>query len=177
MSETTPSTLEKALQKAVQLERMTGTLYLQFTRLFDHHPEICQFWKEYATEEEEHAAYLEKLREGLPEHRRKEPVDPDLDRRLNHCLQKMGEISPEKILTLRDAHQLAVEIENSETNSIFEFFVLHLSPDHSTSHIEFLREQLNDHLQRLESDFPEAYRGIFAQRNTLAHHKNQDKTF
>lgn len=170
MSTIVSSTLESALQKAIQLERMTEELYRQFARIFNHHPEICQFWKDYASEEKGHAEYLEKLNAGLPEPRRKEPVDSELDRKLNHCLQKMRGISLADIRTLREAYQLAIEIENSETNSIFEFFVLHLSHDHSTSHIDFLRNQLNDHLKRLELGFPEAYRGIFAQNNTLAIH-------
>ena len=65
----------------------------------------------------------------------------------------------EGIKTLEDAHQLATELENSETNAIFEFMIVNFSTDELAKSHQFLRTQLSTHIARLENDFPIAFRG------------------
>jgi hypothetical protein len=56
------------------------------------------------------------------------------------------------VRNLEDAYQLVNELENSETNAIFEFLIANFAEDQKTQ--AFLRSQLRDHVGKLMIDFP-----------------------
>jgi len=64
-----------------------------------------------------------------------------------------------------DAYQLATELENSETNTIFEFMIMNFSTDELSKSQKFLRIQLNKHLAGLETGLPSQYSSSIARRN------------
>ncbi len=61
-----------------------------------------------------------------------------------------------RIQNLDDAYELASELENSETNAIFEFLFMNYYTDANT--VTFLRSQLREHVTRLADSLPAAYR-------------------
>jgi protein involved in sex pheromone biosynthesis len=70
-------------------------------------------------------------------------------------------LSVEKALlgvkNLEDAYQLVNDIENGETNAIFQFLLDNFEPD---EHMQvFLRAQLNKHIAKLSIDLPIQYKG------------------
>jgi len=67
-----------------------------------------------------------------------------------------------KIRDLEDAYQLVNELENSETNAIFEFLITNFSSDEETQ--SFLRSQLNDHIAKLTIGFPTRFRSAVRRR-------------
>jgi rubrerythrin len=136
--------------------------------MFGNHPEVASFWRHYADEENGHASYLERVREGVGEGRLMQRANEDILQKVRECLEQASPARLAGIKTLEDAHQLATELENSETNAIFEFIVLNFSTDELAKSHSFLRTQLNTHIARLENDFPNPYRSKAARQNVLA---------
>ena len=161
-------TIGELFNYAIELERVTETLYRQLEKMFAHYPEVALFWKQYANEENGHASYLERIRAGVDADRLSSPADDVILQKVQQCLGMASETRLEGIKTLEDAHQLATELENSETNTIFEFIILNFSTDELAKSHSFLRTQLNTHIARLENDFPNPYKSRTARQNVFA---------
>lgn len=152
---------------AIELERAAEILYRQLEKMFAHYPEVALFWKHYADEENGHASYLGRIRAGVDADRLSSPADDVILQKVRQCLGMASETRLEGIKTLEDAHQLATELENSETNAIFEFMIVNFSTDELAKSHQFLRTQLSTHIARLENDFPVAFRGKNARQNVF----------
>ena len=81
-------------------------------------------------------------------------------------LQAVNGFSVEKALlgvkNLEDAYQLVNDLENGETNAIFQFLLDNFETDVQIR--DFLRAQLNQHISRLSIDLPVQYKGILARK-------------
>jgi rubrerythrin len=164
----TTETVAKLFEDAITLERAAETLYRQLEKMFAGCPEVARFWKHYADEESGHASYLERVRAGVGAGRLIQPADEDMLQKVRVCLEQASPTRLAAIKTLEDAHQLATELENSETNAIFEFIILNFSTDELAKSHAFLRTQLNTHIARLENDFPNPYRSKTARQRVFA---------
>jgi hypothetical protein len=153
---------------AIELERAAETLYRKLEGMFSHYPEVALFWKQYADEEKGHASYLERIRTGVDADRLSRPADGVVLQKVRQCRDMLSETRLKNIENLEDAHQLATELENSETNAIFEFMIVNFSTDELAKSHQFLRTQLSKHIARLENDFPIAFRGKNARQNVPA---------
>jgi len=147
-----PTTLADLFELAIQAERNAEALYDRFAQLFAAHPKVADFWHQYARQEAAHADWLTQLVESLDADQLDAPADPTI---LNNA-QRLLSFSLDKVLetvhTLDDAYQLATEMENGETNAIFQFLTEHVAPSEQLR--AFLRGQLRDHLSKLMVDFP-----------------------
>ncbi|MFZ5911057.1 MAG: ferritin family protein [Chloroflexota bacterium] len=161
-------TVGQLFEYAIALERATETLYGQLERMFAHYPDVARFWKQYADEENGHASYLERIRGGMDAERLSHPADGEMLQKARQCLANATQERLKDVKTLDDAHQLATELENSETNAIFEFMVVNFSTDELAKSHRFLRTQLSAHNARLENDFPKPYNSRIARQNVLA---------
>jgi rubrerythrin len=141
---------------AISAEKATEELYRRLEAKFAHHQEVADFWGKYAAEEARHAQWLERLRDRSSPEQLSAPADPLMLKDARKILQFSIEDALEKIENLEDAYQLMTELENSETNAIFEFLIANFSSDERT--LSFLRSQLEDHLARL-TEFPTQFRG------------------
>jgi hypothetical protein len=164
----TTETVAKLFEDAIALERRAETLYRQLEKMFAGCPDVARFWKHYADEENGHALYLERVRAGVDEGRLSQPANEDMMRKVRDCLEMSSPAILENVKTLDDAHQLATELENSETNAIFEFIILNFSTDELAKSHAFLRTQLNTHIARLEEDFPNPYKSRTTRQKVLA---------
>jgi len=153
---------------AIELERASEALYLKLGAMFTQHSEVERFWKRYAEEEAGHASYLERVRATVDPARLAGPADRDMLLMVRRCLKQTAQANLKDVKTLDDAHQLATELENSETNTVFEFMIMSFSTDELAKSQPFLRTQLNTHVARLDKDFPSGYRERIARQNVKA---------
>ncbi|MFZ6030009.1 MAG: ferritin family protein [Chloroflexota bacterium] len=161
------ATVADLFTSAIALENAAEALYRQLAEMFAGHPEVAAFWKHYADEEKGHGAYLARIRDGVPERRLAAPADANMMRNARKCLHDISQAPIGHIANLEQAYQLAVELENSETNTIFEFVIVNFSTDELAKSHKFLRAQLHNHIAKLEEAFPQGYRDSFRRREVL----------
>ena len=68
-------TVEYVFQQAIKAERKARSLYLQFSKVFVHVPQVSAFWGGLAQDEEQHARALEKIQESLTNKQLTQPAD------------------------------------------------------------------------------------------------------
>jgi hypothetical protein len=151
------STLADLIQLAIQLEESAEMLYRGMATRFAHHPEVAAFWERYAAEEVGHARWLERLRRTTSPEQLAMPADPLMLQTARRLQQFSVEMALGRIRNLEDALQLAIELENSETNAIFEFLIVNYSTDRGV--VGFLRNQLKNHIVNLTETLPTPYKG------------------
>ena len=149
-------TIGYLVEIAIQLERATEALYLGLEEKFSFHQEVARFWRRFASEEAGHARWLERLQEKLEPAQASAPADPEL---LNQAL-KMLQLSQltqlEKVNNFDDAYELALDLENSETNAVFDFLIGNFAEDEAA--IAFLRVQLQGHIANITDALPDGLR-------------------
>ncbi len=151
------STLAELMQLAIQLEQSAEALYHGMAAKFAHYPEVAAFWERYAAEELGHARWLERLQRTTSPEKLALPADPLMLQTAQRLQQFSVETALGKIKNLEDALQLAIELENSETNAIFEFLIVNCSTDKGV--VGFLRNQLKNHITNLTEALPTQYKG------------------
>ena len=162
---TNQATIAALVELSIRLEKSAAEIYRWLGSKFAHHQEVADFWKRYAAEEDMHAQWLERLRDRLDPGELSAPADPLMLNDARSLLQSLaGKLSG--IKNLEDAYQLVNELENSETNAIFEFLITNFGTDKKTQN--FLRSQLRDHIARLMIDFPTQFHNALARRNIEA---------
>lgn len=159
-------TLRKTVEIAIAAERAAETLYLGLQAMFAHHEPVAAYWGQYAFAEAKHAEWLEGLLDRLDS----ETLDQRLDGEVEYMLNEVAGFSVENALRhvddLEDAYQLVHRLESAETNAIFKFLLDHFEPDREMK--EFLRLQLEKHVEKLATDFPLEYRGTAMRKRTQA---------
>ena len=166
----TTETVNALFEYAISLERSAETLYRSIGQLFAAHDDLVAFWNNIADEEKGHAMYLERVRDGLQAERLNTPANDVILEHAKNCLRESSEITLEDIHTLQDAYELAVELENSETNTIFEFVITTFSTEELAKSHKFLRTQLQDHVAKLEKEFPSRFMSRIARQEVKAEH-------
>ncbi len=153
---------------AIQLEKAVETMYRQLGKLFAQDHDVVKFWNHFADEERGHASYLERIRKGVDIKRLSEPADDKMIQDVHMCLNASSPKRLDDIQNFEDAYQLAVELENSETNAIFEFMIENFSADELTKSQKFLKIQLSNHLNGLIKELPSRYGSSIARQNLTA---------
>ncbi len=160
------STVANLIDLAIRLENASETLYRGMEAKFANHPDLAAFWHRYAAEEIGHARWLERLRKESGA----EQLAMNTDPLMLQAALKLSEFSVDhalkRIQNLDDAYELASELENSETNAIFEFLFMNYYTDANT--VTFLRSQLREHVTRLADSLPAAYRSREARQGIRA---------
>lgn len=109
------------LERFAEIERLISKVYFRFSHLFLHHPELRDFWWQMAKDEEQHSSILlacEKMIGNYPDEAMDVSVGQEkadqLKAQINAYLSK-GTPS----ITIDEAFKIAVEIETSEIDSIY----------------------------------------------------------
>ena len=126
------ATVSELFELAIAAEKAAEELYRRLEKKFAHHQEVADFWRKYAAEEVGHAHWLERLRDALNPDQLSAPADPFVLKDAHKVLQFSVENRLNDIKNLEDAYQLVNELENSETNAIFEFLITNFSSDEET---------------------------------------------
>lgn len=157
-------TIGTIFELAISLEQAAECFYSGLAVRFAHEPQVATFWKKYADEEAGHARWLEKLRTGLDAIQLRQILDGK-DEVIDGAYQLLM-TSPEELLqgitNLEEAYQTALMLENSETNTIFEFLITDFSVTSQSR--EFLREQIHNHADKITRHFPEGFRDTSSRR-------------
>jgi rubrerythrin len=160
-------TIDELFSCAINLEKNTEQLYRKMGKLFSHDYAVAQFWSHYADEERGHALYLQHIKDGMDPGRLSLAADREIMMNAQNCLFRISRKEVDHIQNLEDAYELATELENAETNTIFEFIITNFSADELSKSRKFLRAQLNEHIVRLETSLPIKYRSSAARRGLL----------
>jgi len=160
------TTVAELFDLAIQCEQVCEKLYRELETDFAHIPELAKFWGKYAKEEAGHARFLEGLRKETGKEKLSSSADASAIESAQAALQSSMEMGIRKIDDLEDAYRLAVELENSETNTVFDFLITNYSADKHSQ--RFLRSQLKNHVANLTHDFPSKYNSIVTRRGVKA---------
>jgi hypothetical protein len=159
-------TLGDALKIAIAAENAAARLFHGLEMKFAAYEDVALFWRGYQTDELKHAEWLAALMAKTNPQQLTEPADAHTV----ELMQAVSGISIEKVLAgvhdLEDAYQLVTDVENGETNAIFQFLLNHFETDRSLR--EFIQNQLNKHIAKLALELPSQYKGIMARRAILA---------
>ena len=162
------ATIAELLEKAIAVERGSEEFYRRLAAMFPDQQEVARFWLRYADEEKGHATYLVRMRERMSE----QQLQGAADARMLDMMRKSLEYNLDQLLdrihTLEDAYQLAVEMENSETNSIFEALITNFSAADLAKSNSFLRVQLKYHIAALQEEFPIRYQSRIMRESVKA---------
>jgi hypothetical protein len=146
------ATINELFDMAIAAERTAERLYLGLEKKFSHCEDVAAFWAKSASEEIQHATWLESLRARINEKRLADPADSEIVRQAERVAEFSVEDALADVRNLQDAYVLANDAESSETNTIFEFLIGNFADDERTQ--IFLRTQLKNHIGNLMIDFP-----------------------
>jgi rubrerythrin len=163
---TNKSTVAELLELAIAAEKAAEKLYHALETRFAHHEDVAAFWRTYASEEAMHAEWLGKLRDSLAPDQLAAPADPGMLKEAHRALQVPVKRRLENVHNLEDAYQLVNDLENSETNAVFDFLITNFAEDTKTQ--AFLRSQLKDHIGKLAIDFPVQFKLASVRRQIKA---------
>lgn len=145
------ATVRDLFDLAIHAEQTAEAIYHRLAEMFAHHAAAHRFWTLYEKQEAQHARWLCEIRDAAPQADLAAPADPAMI----EDLRRVSDLRVDNLLapvrTLEDAYLLVVDLENSETNAVFEFLVDRFAQD--TAAHTFLRAQLNDHISRLMDEF------------------------
>ena len=153
---TDKATLAQLLDLAIAAERAAEALYRGLELKFSDYDEVATFWQEYAGEEVVHAEWLGRLRDSLSPEQLAATANPSVLEEATRALRVPVKKRLQGVHNLEDAYQLVHEMENSETNAVFDFLISNFAEDKKTQ--AFLRSQLQDHIGKLAIDFPSQFR-------------------
>jgi rubrerythrin len=149
-------TLEELFERAIQIENQAGSIYRELERRFSHHQESVALWKALAADEDKHAEVLAKALGDAPSEKLACPAPADVWAAVTRILKLLRQDPLRSIKNLKDAYELAHELEYSEVNAVFEFLSVDAVPGNVER--EFVRTHIAMHQKRL-TDFLQNYRG------------------
>jgi hypothetical protein len=161
-----PITIRAAFGIAIAAENAAAALYRGLEAKFADHQDLATLWRHHEEDEKDHARWLAELCSRLGADHLARRVDNDTI----PLLRAVQGISVEKALEgvgdLEDAWRLVNEIENGETNAVFQFLLNNFEMD---LHLRgFLRNQIDQHVARLDAELPAQYRDCSARKRVLA---------
>jgi rubrerythrin len=149
-------TLEELFERAIQIENQAASIYRELERRFSHHQESVSLWKALAADEDMHAEVLAKALGDAPSERLACQAPDDVWAAVTHILNLLSQDLLSSIENLKDAYELAHELEHSEVNAVFEFLSVDAVPGNVER--EFVRTHITAHQKRL-TDFLQTYSG------------------
>lgn len=143
-------TLQQVLDRAIQLEEAVADLYRRLQACFSHHPQSAALWEAMAADEDGHAHFLREVQARSPGEILAQQATAETAARVLRVSRLVGQDLLGPIRTLRDAYDVAHQLESSEINAILEFLVTEALPGDFEA--EFIRDHITAHQQRL-TDF------------------------
>ena len=141
---------------AITAETSAAELYRGLAAKFAQHSDVAEFWQRYVTDEISHARWLARLQGDVSVERLAARADPVILENARRAANVSVETLLADVHNLADAYELVNDLENSETNVVFDFLVSSFPTDQEV--LSFLRAQLSEHVDRLVTAFPERFR-------------------
>jgi rubrerythrin len=149
-------TLRTLLEVAIRLETAAREFYEGLAERFAHCPEVAAFWRVMAKDEACHGNRLTEWGASTDGGRLAQAVDPKMLRMGEKLLGTSVAERLDDVRSLDDAYETAHELESSEINAIFRFFITEFGRDPRV--ITILMQDLDQHAERLMTEFPAAYK-------------------
>lgn len=143
-------TVEELITAAIAAEEKAYTFYEGVLRKFRHAPHVAAIWQELMNDEDEHRRLLEKARANLTPEELQAPADPEILYKIQEVLRFSPESSLQTVRTLDDAYAIALDLENSEVNAIFEFILNRYVAVDEADQKHMVDVYLRDHIRRLQ---------------------------
>ena len=150
---TTPGTIDDLFDKAIALERSAEQFYRRLAEIFASDEEVAKFWSKVADEERGHASFLDLMRGKLSPAVLSSLGNPGILEKAQRLLSTSVDDTLGRVKTLNDAYRIAVELEHSETNAIFNFILVNFPPPEFSKARAFLNVQLEKHVAAIEEGF------------------------
>jgi len=150
------ATIADLFALAIAAETSAAELYRGLAAKFADYSDVTEFWQRYVTDEITHARWLARLQGNLSVEQLAARADPAMLENARHAANVSVEALLDDVRTLEDAYELVNDLENSETNAVFEFLISSFPTDADV--LSFLRTQLMEHINRLVTAFPERFR-------------------
>jgi hypothetical protein len=158
--------IEQTFEIAIAAEKTAERLFQGLATKFAYREEIARFWLQYAADEVKHAEWLRDLKARLRDEHLARPADVDTVKLLQAVSNFSLDEALKSVNDLEDAYQLIDNVENGETNAIFQFLIN--SFESNTQIRAFLRDQLDQHVERLSTGLPPQYQQAAARRMVKA---------
>ncbi len=149
-------TLQDLFDRAIRIEKQAGSIYRELEKRFSHDREAAALWRALAADEDSHAAILSSVLRDAPADKLARPAPDEVWYQVTHILNVLSRDLLASIENLRDAYELAHQLEYSEVNAVFEFLSVDALPGKVER--EFIRKHIAEHQKRL-SDFMMNYKG------------------
>ena len=153
--DTGQATIEHLLNVAIQLEAAAQRFYEGLAEKFSHCPEVAKFWRVMAVDEACHKNRLTRWEASMGTDRLSQPADARMLRMGRELLGTSVDELLGDVRNLDDAYEMALDLESSEVNTIFRFFIAEFSQDARV--IAVLMQDLDEHAERLLTEFPPQY--------------------
>jgi rubrerythrin len=153
--DTGPATIESLFVVAIQLELGARRFYEQLAQRFAHCPEVAGFWRIMAADEACHENRLIQWRASLSAARLSQSVDARMLQKGRSLLGTRVDELLGEVRNLDDAYETAHDLESSEINAIFRFFITEFSQDARV--VAVLMQDLDGHAERAMTEFPARY--------------------
>ena len=140
-------TVDYIFQQAIKAEYKSRYIYVNFSKMFTHTPEVSAFWIKLAQDEEHHAKALKKTQESLTNEQLNQVADQELLINIKKVLTVLEEIHLDQINTLDDANEAAHELEFSEINSVFKILATEFISEKTRRQATV--SQLGNHIEKL----------------------------
>jgi len=150
-----PATIASLLAVAIRLEAHAREFYEALAGQFENCPDAARFWRIMAADEACHENRLIEWGSSLCAERRSQPVDAAMLRTGGSLLGTSIADLLGEIRTLDDAYEMAHDLESSEINTIFRFFIAEFA--HEACVRSVLMQDLDEHAERLMTGFPARY--------------------
>jgi len=149
-------TLHDLFDRSIQIEKQAELLYRELEKRFAHHPASAALWKALAADEAIHAQVLTKALESTPPEKLASQAPAAVWASVTEILNLMSRDLLGSVKCLKDAYELAHQLEYSEVNAVFEFLTVDAVP--GSVERSFVRTHIITHQKRL-TDFSETYSG------------------
>lgn len=134
--------------RAIATEELARHLYLQLSKKFGDIEEIKNVWLSMADDEEKHSKELQTVKEKLSEDILNSKADKKIIEKLVSIEYITRLVDINRVLTLRDAYELAHELESTEVNNLFLFLRIQFFPEDVKK--EILINHLSSHTNKLQ---------------------------
>ena len=148
-------TVEELFKLAIELEKYAEKFYLGLETKFADYPVLAVFWRLYAQEEARHARMLEDLASELFPLELAAPAPKEGLDNARQLLQTPVDTLLAQVTDLDQAYEIAFNLENSETNSLFHLLFQRYSVVKESEYA--VTDLLREHIAKLVCDFPAPY--------------------
>lgn len=140
---------------AIAAETSLAKFYRGLAAKFAHYGDVADFWQRYVTDEIAHARWLARLQGSLSIEQLGARADPAMLENARRAASVSVETLLADIHNLDEAYDMVNDLENSETNAVFDFLISSFPTDREV--LSFLRAQLMEHVNRLVTAFPKRF--------------------